>query len=72
MRTQFGVSEVSHHMAQGMKDIILYSAFNKGMRVSLETYEYLHKVIRLTIKTKGKILSLLPHFYYYNNTTIYR
>ena len=75
MRTQYGVSEVSYHVAYSLKDMITSIITQRslsGITIKPEAAKWLTKVIKLTLKTKGKILSILPYFCYYNDTIVYK
>ena len=75
MRTQFGVSQISYHVAYSLKDIITSIITQRslsGITIKPEAAEFLTKVVKLTLKTKGKIISMLPHFCYHNDTIVYK
>ena len=75
MRTQFGVSQISYHVAHSLIDMITSIITQRslsGIKVKPEAYAFLTKVIKLTLKTRGKILSILPYFCYYNDTIVYK
>ena len=75
MRTQFGVSQVSYHVACNFIDMITSIITQRslsGIKVKPEVAKWLTKAIKLTLKTRGKILSILPYFCYYNDTIVYK
>lgn len=75
MRTQFGVSQISYHVAYSLKDMITSIITQRsisGITIKPEAAKWLTKAIKLTLKTKGKILSILPYLCYYNDTIVYK
>ena len=74
MRTQFGVSQDSYHVAYSLKDMITSIITQRslsGITVKPEAEKWLTEAIKLTLKTTSKIPLILPYLCYYNSTIAY-